>query len=221
MGLIAVITGDDLELPTELTGTAIVPVDSDANGEDDVMWNNETTDVTVGIDYSDAFAEFARAFQSIATDLVPVDTGYLQSTISSSSDDWSMTAYADAEYAQYVEFGTWKMAAQPYFAPALAAAWDEAAPAFEQAIASAREDLQAQIDSIQEGLGDNPDTGFGGGFGGGSFLEGLLGMIIAAIIVGLIRGFFDILTPGSYHDGGISGHGISGGGSFDDLIEIT
>jgi len=62
MGLIAVITGDDLELPTELTGTAIVPVDSDANGEDDVMWNNETTDVTVGIDYSDAFAEFARAF---------------------------------------------------------------------------------------------------------------------------------------------------------------
>ena len=33
MGLFAVITGDDLELPTELSGTAIVPVDSDANGE--------------------------------------------------------------------------------------------------------------------------------------------------------------------------------------------
>jgi hypothetical protein len=46
-------------------------------------------------------------------------------------------------------------------------------------------------------------------------------MIIGAIIVGLIRGFFDMLSPGSYHDGGISGHGISGGGSFDDLIEIT
>ena len=45
MGLIAVITGDDLELPTELTGTAIVPVDSDSNGEDDVAWNNETTEV--------------------------------------------------------------------------------------------------------------------------------------------------------------------------------
>ena len=41
MGLFAVITGDDLELPTELSGTAIVPVDSDANGEDDVAWNND------------------------------------------------------------------------------------------------------------------------------------------------------------------------------------
>lgn len=217
MGLIAVITGDDLELPTELTGTAIVPIDSDANGEDDVMWNNETTEVTVEIDYSNAFAEFASAFQSIATDLVPVDTGYLQSTISSSSDDWSMTAYADAQYAQYVEFGTWKMAAQPYFAPALAAAWDEAAPAFEQAIASAQQELQAQIASIQEGLGDNPDTGFGGG----SFLGGLLGMVLGAIVVGLIQGFFGMLSSGGYHGGGISGHGISGGGSFDDLIEIT
>lgn len=217
MGLRAVITGDDLELPTELTGTAIVPIDSDSNGVDDVMWNNETTEVTVEIDYSDAFAEFASAFQSIATDLVPVDTGYLQSTISSSSDDWSMTAYADAEYAQYVEFGTWKMAAQPYFAPALAAAWDEAAPAFDQAIANAQQDLQSQIDSIQEGLGDNPDTGFGGG----SFLEDLLGMIVGAIIVGLIRGFFDMLSSGDYHDRGTSGNGISGGGSFDDLIEIT
>ena len=217
MGLVAVITGEDLELPTELTGTAIVPVDSDSNGEDDVAWNNETTEVTVEIDYSDAFAEFASAFQSIATDLVPVDTGYLQSTISSSSDDWSMTAYADAEYAQYVEFGTWKMAAQPYFAPALAAAWDEAAPAFEQAIASAQEELQAQIASIQEGLGDDPDTGFGGG----SFLGGLLGMILGAIVVGLIQGFFSLLSSGGYHGGGISGHGISGGGSFDDLIEIT
>lgn len=216
MGLIAVVTGDDLELPTELTGTAIVPVDSDANGEDDVAWNNETTEVTVEIDYSDAFAEFASAFQSIAIDLVPVDTGYLQSTISSSSDGWSMTAYADAEYAQYVEFGTWKMAAQPYFAPALSMAWDEAAPAFEQAIASAQEELQAQIASIQEGLGDDPDTGFGG-----SFLGGLLGTILGAIVVGLIQGFFGLLSSGGYRGGGISGHGISGGGSFDDLIEIT
>ena len=107
------------ELPTELSGTAIVPVDSDANGEDDVAWNNDTTEVVVEIDYSDAFAAFADTFYSIATDLVPIDTGYLFSTISSSSDDWSITAEADADYAQYVEYGTWKMDAQPYFAPAL------------------------------------------------------------------------------------------------------
>ena len=51
------------------------------------------------VDYSDAFAAFADAFYSYATDLVPVDTGYLQSTISASSDDWSMTAEASAHYA--------------------------------------------------------------------------------------------------------------------------
>ena len=140
MGLFAVITGDDLELPTELSGTAIVPVDSDANGEDDVAWNNETTEVVVEIDYSDAFAAFADTFYSVATDLVPIDTGYLFSTISSSSDDWSITAEADADYAQYVEYGTWKMDAQPYFAPALNQAWDETSYLFEEAINQAQQE---------------------------------------------------------------------------------
>lgn len=214
MGLIAVITGDDLELPTELSGTAIVPVDSDGNGEDDVAWNNETTDVTVQVDYSDAFAAFADAFYSIATDLVPVDTGYLQSTISAFSDDWSITAQADAEYAQYVEFGTWKMAAQPYFIPALNQAWDETAPLFEQALANAQQDLQNEIAAIQEGLGDNADTGFGGGFGG------FLGMLLGAVIVGLIQGFFSLLGSAGGGSGRVGAGGISGG-DFESFVEIT
>ena len=214
MGLIAVITGDDLELPTELSGTAIVPVDSDANGEDDVAWNNETTDVTVQVDYSDAFAAFADAFYSIATDLVPVDTGYLQSTILAFSDDWSITAQADAEYAQYVEFGTWKMAAQPYFIPALNQAWDEAAPLFEQALANAQQDLQNEIAAIQEGLGDNTDTGFGGGFGG------FLGMLLGAVVVGLIQGFFSLLGSAGGGSGRTGAGGISGG-DFESFVEIT
>lgn len=214
MGLFAVITGDDLELPTELTGTAIVPVDSDSNGEDDVAWNNETTEVTVQVDYTDAFAAFADAFYSIATDLVPIDTGYLLSSISSSSDDWSMTAQADADYAQYVEFGTWKMAAQPYFIPALNQAWDETEPLFQQALLDAQQELQNEIAAIQEGLGDNADTGFGGGFGG------FLGMILGAVVVGLIQGFFGLLGSA----GGSSGRGSVGsvsGGDFDSFVEIT
>lgn len=215
MGLFAVITGDDLGLPTELSGTAIVPIDSDANGEDNVAWNNETTTVTVQVDYSDAFAAFAESFYLIALDLVPIDTGYLLSSISSSSDDWSMTAEADAYYAQYVQFGTWKMAAQPYFIPALNMAWEEAAPLFEQALASAQQDLDNQIAAIQEDLGDNPDTGFGGGLGG------FLGILLGAAVMGIIQGFLNYLgSAGSGSGGSFRGGSISGG-DFDSFVEIT
>ena len=52
--------------------------------------------------------------------LVPVDSGYLKSTITSRS----LTAGKEAEvfvgapYAGYVEYGTYKMAAQPFLNPA-------------------------------------------------------------------------------------------------------
>jgi hypothetical protein len=130
MGLIATITGDDLQLIEEVTASGTIEVDSDSNGANDVPYNDQNVEVTVQVDYSDAFAAFASAFYSYAVDLVPVDTGYLQSTISVSSDDWSITAEASAHYAQYVEFGTWKMAAQPYFIPALEYAWSETAGLF-------------------------------------------------------------------------------------------
>ena len=86
MGLIATITGDDLQLIEEVTASGTIEVDSDSNGENDVPWNDQDVEVTVQVDYSDAFAAFADAFYSYANDLVPVDTGYLQSTISASSD---------------------------------------------------------------------------------------------------------------------------------------
>ena len=149
--------------------------------------------------------------------LVPTQrVSILLSTISSSSDDWSITAEADADYAQYVEYGTWKMDAQPYFAPALNQAWDETSYLFEEAINQAQQELQSEIDAIQEGLGDNPDTGFGGG----SFLGGLLGAILGGIIVGLIRGFLGMFSSTG---GGrtISRSGISGGGDLESFIEIT
>lgn len=99
MGLIATITGDDLQLIEEVTASGTIEVDSDSNGANDVPYNDQDVEVTVQVDYSDAFAAFADAFYSYATDLVPVDTGYLRSTISASSDDWSITAEASAHYA--------------------------------------------------------------------------------------------------------------------------
>ena len=52
--------------------------------------------------------------------IVPVDTGYLRSTIAREKvDDRKYIVKAEAEYASYVEFGTSRMAAQPYLRPAL------------------------------------------------------------------------------------------------------
>ena len=213
MGLIATITGDDLQLIEEVTASGTIEVDSDSNGENDVPYNDQDIEVTVQVDYSDAFAAFADAFYSYATDLVPVDTGYLQSTISASSDDWSITAEASAHYAQYVEFGTWKMAAQPYFIPALEYAWSETSDAFQQAVQDAMDEAEARLDAMGASQG-GAEGGFGMGFGG------FLGALLGAVFVGMLNILGDMLSGGTQitYDGGSSGGGA--GGNFDSFVEI-
>lgn len=213
MGLIATITGDDLQLIEEVTASGTIEVDSDSNGENDVPWNDQDVEVTVQVDYSDAFAAFADAFYSYATDLVPVDTGYLQSTISASSDDWSITAEASAHYAQYVEFGTWKMAAQPYFIPALEYAWGETSDAFQQAVLDAMDEAEARLDAMGASQG-GAEGGFGMGFGG------FLGALLGAVFIGMMHILGDMLSGGTQitYGGGSSGGGA--GGNFDSFVEI-
>lgn len=213
MGLIATITGDDLQLIEEVTASGTIEVDSDSNGENDVPYNDQDVEVTVQVDYSDAFAAFADAFYSYAVDLVPVDTGYLQSTISASSDDWSITAEASAHYAQYVEFGTWKMAAQPYFIPALEYAWSETSDAFQQAVQDAMDEAEARLDAMGASQG-----GAEGGFGMG--LGGFLGALLGAVFVGMLNILGDMLSGGTQitYGGGSSGGGA--GGNFDSFVEI-
>lgn len=214
MGLFAQITGDDLDLITEVSGSGIVEVDSDANGANDWEGNDQEVEVIVQVDYTDAFAAFADAFYDYATDLVPVDTGYLQSTISSSSDDWSITAEASAEYAEYVEFGTWKMAAQPYFIPALEYAWGETADAFQQAVQDAMDEVEARLMAM--GASGEADMG-GIGFGLGGFLGALLG----GIVIGLMNVLSDMFSGGTQIQYGGSSRGGGSAGSFDSYVEIT
>ena len=70
--------------------------------------------------------EFATQFQEITdkyaqimvsemNSIVPVDTGFLKSTIGSTSSPSTMEVYVDAEYAGFVNFGTSRQRAQPYF----------------------------------------------------------------------------------------------------------
>ncbi|MGA8856199.1 MAG: HK97-gp10 family putative phage morphogenesis protein [Candidatus Bathyarchaeia archaeon] len=60
--------------------------------------------------------------EATARRIVPVRTGYLQSTIYHKTDpnDLSLELGAKADYALYVEMGTRRMAAEPFLRPA----WD-------------------------------------------------------------------------------------------------
>jgi HK97 gp10 family phage protein len=100
---------DDGGMPGELTG-----------GDDKIG------EASVLVDYSSACAVFVDTFLRVANQLVPVDTGYLRSTIDAGEWGDGFWCEATADYAQYVEYGTSYMDAQPYFEPALEAAFGEA-----------------------------------------------------------------------------------------------
>jgi HK97 gp10 family phage protein len=57
--------------------------------------------------------------EDIARSLVRVRTGYLQSTIYYRVSGMVLEFGATADYASYNEFGTWRMAPQPFIRPAL------------------------------------------------------------------------------------------------------
>ena len=64
----------------------------------------------------------AEAVTDTARGMCPVDTGTLKGSIGASGGGESAEVFAGADYAVHVEFGTYKMAAQPFLVPALSAA---------------------------------------------------------------------------------------------------
>lgn len=143
----------------------------------------ETPVLGLPIDYSEALDEFCNTFDSEATGWCPIRTGYLCSTISSDHDgEITAECWADAEYAQYVEYGTWKMAAQPYFEPAIAAAMGIAYPIFAELYEEALEEEQEMLQEMMQE--ESEDFAGGGGF---------LGMLLAAVVIGLVRGLVNAL----------------------------
>lgn len=67
----------------------------------------------------EAFMAFSNAFHATINDLCPVRTGFLRSTCDCILNGDTIICFANAEYAQYVEYGTSRMSAQPYFEPAI------------------------------------------------------------------------------------------------------
>lgn len=81
------------------------------------------------IDMAAVFRAAGEAVADEARTLCPVDTGNLRDSIAVSADSGGAEVSADADYAAYVEFGTWKMAAQPFLVPALINSADKIAAA--------------------------------------------------------------------------------------------
>lgn len=159
----------------------------------EVVLPTETPLMGFPIDYSDAMQDFANIFYNQATNTVPVDTGTLQSSISADPDEDTCECHADTDYAEYVEYGTYKMDAQPYFQPAVQEALDSATVAaqdiYDEAI---EEDRIAYQEMKKQGMAAlSSDKGEVGGIGlsfggGGPGLMGFIGGILGAVLGELI-----------------------------------
>ena len=156
-------------------------------------------------DYSAGCQVFIQSFIRNSTLLVPVDTGYLRSTLTAGGSDTYCYAETDCEYAQYPEYGTWCQAAQPYFEPALERALAEAAPYWDAAQEEAQmeeeelrmEEEAEQAEEAEEAatMNTGSKTSQGGcGLGGGSILGAILAFIIIAIIAFFVEGLKSVFS---------------------------
>lgn len=150
--------------------------------------------IEVEVDYSEALEAFCETFESVSSSLVPVDTGYLQDSIGYEYDETSATVYAEAEYAQFVEYGTWKMAAQPYFTPAVEEAWDEFTSLAMDALEEAQEELEEQAEEAAEELAEEMEDE-----------EGALANFFATLFIAIITAMFnEIFSDVGIHFPGVS-----------------
>ena len=165
-------------------------------------------DVFIAVDYVGACKTFVETFIAVATELVPVDTGYLRSTINAGTNGYSFCfAEATADYAEYVEYGTWQMDAQPYFEPALRAACDAAHLEAVEAVNVAKEMVQSILESLMEaamsaaGAGPSGLEGSFGDFLGGLGMFSLMAILLFPLLVnlyGIVDSIFGPLTGVGY-----------------------
>lgn len=174
-------------------------------------------DISIPVDYSEAAEAFKAMFLDVARELVPVRTGYLKSTIAAEIGEASIgevTAEASADYAQYVEFGTYRQMAQPYFIPAIEAALEEWGLAAQKAYDEALEEAQAayEAEQAQQQSQEAGGAPVGGGLLGGLALLGLL--LIFTIFIEGIKSMFNDTDS---HRGGRLAQGDLGSALFPNI----
>jgi len=85
-----------------------------------------------------AVRDLVLLVEAEAKKLCPVDTGKLRASITPVIESWAAGYIGtNTEYAPYVEFGTRKMAAQPFLEPAFIEGKKQAGKVFGQAISRA------------------------------------------------------------------------------------
>lgn len=193
---------------------------------DDLGYAESTDELGIFIDYSDGCEKFAETFLEVARDLVPVDTGYLMGSIDASATSDGCTCIAECEYAEYVEYGTCYMGAQPYFEPAIDVALGEATPCWDEAVEAAMEEEAQLLEEMAKAEranrgGRNPMFSIQP-----KSFAAMMGHFLGVAVGALIVGFFNmILGGGSHHSGGSSSRGSRGSdhlkGSADQIeVEI-
>ena len=177
-------------------------------------------DISIPVDYSEAAEVFKAVFLDVARELVPVRTGYLKSTIAAEIGEASMgevTAEASAEYAQYVEFGTYRQMAQPYFIPAIEAALEEWGLAAQKAYKEALEEAQAAYEAEQAQQQSQGAGGAGGAPVGGGLLGGLALLGLLLIFTIFIEGVKSMFNDTDSHRGGRLAQGDLGSALFPNI----
>lgn len=103
-------------------------------------------------DYSAGTQAFIDTFVSQARSMVPVRTGNLMASISGDGGGDGGMLYTDCEYAQYVEYGTWRNPAQPYFEMALESAVDVASAIWDRELHSGLSRVMSSAHSEAEDI---------------------------------------------------------------------
>ena len=183
---------------------------------DDFGYLDMTEEYAIVPDYSEGCQVFAITFLEVARQLVPVDTGYLRSTLKAGCDDTYCYAETDCEYAQYPEFGTWCQAEQPYFRPALEQAIMAAKPYWDRAQQDALIEeemlIEAEEDEEEDDFYSTKSSSIGGiGFMGLAWF--LLAMFFIAVIIVSIEA---IMGKDFGYEGG-SSRGINSIGTDSDI----
>lgn len=174
-------------------------------------------DISIPVDYSEAAEVFKAVFLDVARELVPVRTGYLKSTIAAEIGEASIgevTVTASAEYAQYVEFGTYRQMAQPYFIPAIEAALEEWGLAAQKAYDEALEEAQAAYEAEQA---QQQSQEAGGAPVGGGLLGGLVLLGLLLIFTIFIEGIKSMFNDTDSHRGGRLAQDVLGSALFPDI----
>lgn len=101
--------------------------------------------------YDPGCAVFCSVFEAVAKELCPVDTGRLQASLVADTDGMTYCeAITDCEYAQYQEYGTWCMSAQPYFEIAVETAINSAFDSWKEAEIEVFEEEQKILGGYQQ-----------------------------------------------------------------------